>query len=159
MHEALKIAYYFVNLGIVDDTPLTNMKLQKVLYLANGMHLALTGKALLKEDIQAWKYGPVIPSVYNNFKNWGNKPIISPQPSGGLTLDANTQSILLDVWNITKSVDGIKLANWTHLPDSPWAEAAKRALNTPINPRLTEEYFRKSFNLTRQEAFVEEATN
>ncbi|KAA0989827.1 Panacea domain-containing protein [Dyadobacter aurulentus] len=152
MHDAIKVACYFVNLGIVDDVPLTNMKLQKVLYLANGMHLALTEKPLLSDDIQAWRYGPVIPSVYNTFKGWADKPITAPQPSGDLNLDANTQSILLDVWNITKSVDGIKLANWTHLPGSPWDEAVKRALNTTISPDLTKQYFKESFNISTQEA-------
>ncbi|KQS24740.1 Panacea domain-containing protein [Dyadobacter sp. Leaf189] len=152
MHDAIKVARYFVNLGIVDDVPLTNMKLQKVLYLANGMYLALTEKPLLAEDIQAWRYGPVIPSVYNTFKSWGDKPITLPQPADGLSLDANTQSILLDVWNITKSVDAIKLANWTHLPGSPWDEAAKRSLNTTISPELMKKYFRESFNLPHQAA-------
>jgi uncharacterized phage-associated protein len=50
---------------------LTNLKLQKLLYLAYGFHLSLFGEKLFDEKIQAWKLGPVIPSVYSEFKDHG----------------------------------------------------------------------------------------
>jgi uncharacterized phage-associated protein len=41
---------------------LTPMKLQKLLYLAHGYYVAITGQPLIDEDFEAWKYGPVAPS-------------------------------------------------------------------------------------------------
>ncbi|MBB6003994.1 Panacea domain-containing protein [Arcicella rosea] len=147
MFNATDIANYFINLGIVNDIPLTNMKLQKVLYIANGIHLAVKGEQLLKDVPEAWKYGPVFPSVYDRFKSWGNQPINRPQPSGNIVLESGTQEILSIVWEITKELDGIKLANWTHKPESPWDVSIKKGNNTPIDSEETKTYFRDTFNI------------
>ncbi len=40
------------------------MKLHKLLYYAAGWHLGFTGEPLFDEDIEAWQYGPVVPSIY-----------------------------------------------------------------------------------------------
>lgn len=42
---------------------MTNMKLQKMLYYQQGLHLAYFGTPLFDEDLEAWMYGPVVPSV------------------------------------------------------------------------------------------------
>ena len=54
----------------------TPLKLQQLLYLI-AKHYAdeNAGASLLNERFQKWKYGPVVPSVYEEFKNYGNKPI------------------------------------------------------------------------------------
>ena len=43
---------------------MTNMKLQKMLYYQQGFHLAYFGTPLFDKDIEAWMFGPVVPSVY-----------------------------------------------------------------------------------------------
>jgi uncharacterized phage-associated protein len=60
--------------GIVD---ITNLKLQKLLYFAFGIHLVLYDNNLFDANIQAWRLGPVVPSVYREFKNFGSSPIAS----------------------------------------------------------------------------------
>jgi len=57
----------------IDD--LTNLKLQKLLYFAYGVHLSLFNKKLFSDEIQAWKLGPVVPSVYKEFKDHGKNPL------------------------------------------------------------------------------------
>ena len=54
---------------------LTNLKLQKLLYFAYGVHLSLFNEKLFTDEIQAWKLGPVVPSVYIEFKDHGKNPI------------------------------------------------------------------------------------
>jgi uncharacterized phage-associated protein len=39
---------------------ISNLKLQKLLYYAQGFYLAIYGKALFEEDIVAWEHGPVV---------------------------------------------------------------------------------------------------
>ncbi|GDX36114.1 hypothetical protein LBMAG18_06250 [Alphaproteobacteria bacterium] len=57
---------------------LTNLKLQKLLYFAYGLHLALFDKKLFNDEFEAWQYGPVLRSVYKEFKNFGkDNPIDS----------------------------------------------------------------------------------
>ena len=41
----------------------SNLKLQKLLYYVQGFHLAVFGEPLFEEEIEAWMYGPVVPSV------------------------------------------------------------------------------------------------
>jgi uncharacterized phage-associated protein len=53
----------------------TNLKLQKLLYFAYGIHLAHFNKRLFESEIQAWPFGPVIPDVYFEFKDRGRNNI------------------------------------------------------------------------------------
>lgn len=53
----------------------TNLKLEKLLYFAYGIHISLYNERLFDEPIQAWRLGPVVPSVYREFKNFGSSPI------------------------------------------------------------------------------------
>jgi len=74
--ETFAAANYIIenlNKKKIDD--LTNLKLQKLLYFAYGVHLSLFDKKLFDDEIQAWKLGPVIPSVYNEFKDHGKNPL------------------------------------------------------------------------------------
>ncbi|QLH42366.1 MAG: DUF4065 domain-containing protein [Coxiellaceae bacterium] len=53
------------------------MKLAKLIYVAHGWSLALNDVPLIDEAVQAWKFGPVIESVYHEFKHFGNDVINS----------------------------------------------------------------------------------
>lgn len=76
MAEALDVASYFLaTLGNDPENDLTQLKLQKLCAYAQGYCLALTGKPLFNENIEAWKHGPVIPSLYRQFKAYGRKPV------------------------------------------------------------------------------------
>ena len=52
--------------GNVND--ISPMKLQKLVYYAHAWHLAFLGQPLIREEVQAWKFGPVIPDVYFNIQ-------------------------------------------------------------------------------------------
>lgn len=56
---------------------ITNLKLQKILYIAYGLHWCLYGENLFDSQIQAWRLGPVVPDVYNEFRDFSDKPIIT----------------------------------------------------------------------------------
>jgi uncharacterized phage-associated protein len=82
MLSAKDVAEYFVYL--VDEESgdnITNLKVQKLLYYAQGFHLAMRrGERLFSESIVAWKHGPVVIPVYSQYKGLGWQPI--PQPPG-----------------------------------------------------------------------------
>jgi uncharacterized phage-associated protein len=73
----------------IDD--LTNLKLQKLLYFAYGVHLSLFNEKLFEGEIQAWKFGPVIPEVYNEFKDHGKNPI-TPSSLARIVIDYSDES-------------------------------------------------------------------
>lgn len=78
-YSAIAVANAFIEKaaekGIRDLTP---MKLQKLVFFAHSWMLALSDKPLIKENVKAWKYGPVIDSIYHEFKSYGSKNITSP---------------------------------------------------------------------------------
>src|SRR4051794_29210853 len=68
-------AEYLVALSQDAGDPVTNLKLQKLLYYAQGWYLALNNDPLFNDRIEAWPHGPVVPRVYGRFKHWRWDPI------------------------------------------------------------------------------------
>lgn len=100
------------------------MKLIKLAYIAHGWHLAFFDKALISESVQAWKYGPVIESLYHGFKQYGNNPIPKSELSGLQDLSCDfiesTVPLLQKVWDKYKGLSGVELSALTHQPGTPW---------------------------------------
>ncbi len=75
-YSAIAIANAFIEkakkFGITDLTP---MKLQKLVFFAHSWSLAISDEPLIKDKILAWKYGPVIESIYHEFKGYGSRNI------------------------------------------------------------------------------------
>ncbi|WP_128546658.1 Panacea domain-containing protein [Larkinella soli] len=148
MFSALTIAKQFINRAIAEGKPLTPMKLQKLIYLAHGLHLARHKTPLIREKIQAWSYGPVIPDVYGRFKRFGNNPITTPMPPGDWDeeLDAQAQDSIHFAWDIAKDFNAIQLSNWTHVEGSPWFQSVSRNEGglidqEPIDNDVIKDYF------------------
>ena len=118
--SALLIADFFIRKGIESRNPVNPMKLQKLIYFAHGFHLALYNNTpLIKEEICAWKYGPVIASVYEQYKHYGNRPIDSIK-FRKLNLEPNLVEFLEFIWSSYSEYSAIRLSNLTHVENSPW---------------------------------------
>src|ERR1700712_2499331 len=116
METALAISNYFINKANSTGEILTPMKLLKLSYLAHGWYLGLNdGNALMPEYAQAWKYGPVIQTVYDGFKEYKGGQIMS------MGFDPNTSSyptvtnpeiipFLDKIWEVYGKYDGLKLS-------------------------------------------------
>ena len=74
----LAVANFFIEKSKASGVPVDPLKLQKLIYFAHGWHLAVTGEPLLDENVEAWPYGPVVPTVYHEFKKDGNSTIAGP---------------------------------------------------------------------------------
>lgn len=102
---------------------LTPMKLLKLVYIAHGWSLGLNNKPLFLEEVEAWKYGPVIRELYHSVKHYKNRPIEHPLPEPTETaIDSKDQALLDRVWEVYGSKDGITLSSITHRDGSPWSE-------------------------------------
>ena len=76
--NAISIANYFVDKAQREDFKITLLRLVKYVYIAYGFGLSILDRNIIDErfdKVEAWKYGPVIPSVYHSFKYNGDKPI------------------------------------------------------------------------------------
>ena len=137
VYSAGSIANYFLKLADTknkQDT-MTPMKVLKLIYFAHGWYAGLTGKKLIDEDVEAWMYGPVVSKVYEEFKNFGDRPVTKLaqyyEPFSGkydsydTPTDENVLAVLDRVWNVYGGFTGIQLSNITHAPDSPWSEVKR----------------------------------
>lgn len=111
------------------------MKLQKLLYFANGWWLAAKGRPLLTERPQVWRYGPVFKSVYRDFSRYGRSRI--PEPERRSPFDHNPPFVegeeadeirrMLDwIWSGYGHRSGPDLSDETHKPGTPWRNIAER---------------------------------
>lgn len=78
MYDVIDIVNHIILQANKNNTPVTNLLLQKVLYYLNAEHLVRTGKRLFQDTIEKWGYGPVIPDVYKEFKSKGAGLIDQP---------------------------------------------------------------------------------
>lgn len=109
--------------------PVTNLRLQKLLYYVQAWHLAINDAALFEEDFQAWIHGPVLPSQYRRFKAHGPSPIpVSADTSGdedSIPLPSVSDAVtehLHEVLEIYGPFNTWKLEQMTH-SEKPWIEA------------------------------------
>ncbi|MCK8664872.1 DUF4065 domain-containing protein [Pseudomonas azerbaijanoccidens] len=103
-----------------DESP-SPMKLQKLCYYAQGYLLAQE-KELFSEDFQAWQHGPVIPSLYVEYKDYGWKSISKEFPSDPIELDEFISKEVCDIVAAYGRFDGAALSTMTHR-EKPWLEA------------------------------------
>ena len=145
-YNASLIAYAFVKKGVETGKPVTQMKLQKMVYFAHGYHIAKYDEPLIKEDFEAWQFGPVAPSIYNEFRLYGSDPITVQEP-GKMeqalhTLSPDALDAINYTWEATKDVSAYKLSGWTHKKGSPWAAAYQpHIIGTVIKNNEIKSYF------------------
>lgn len=149
------IADYF--LCIVDresENLITPLKLQKILYYAQGYHLAIYDRELFPEDFQAWAHGPVNEKIYNKYKDWGYQCI--PKPNNTLKeFDEELIDFLNDIWATFGIYDGKYLEEQTH-KEEPWILARKgygpgMKCTVTISKDSMKQYFRKVLNENQQQ--------
>lgn len=75
MITARTAALYLLSKQDSEEPDISNLKLLKLLYYAQGTCLALYGRPLFNESIEAWLHGPVVPDVYHAYKVHGRQPI------------------------------------------------------------------------------------
>lgn len=102
---------------------ITNLKLQKLLYYAQGTAIKYTGKSLFNESIVAWDLGPVVVEVYNGYKRYGRKPI-DESMEAPIFDNNDVEVILKDVFEDYGQFSTSKLVEMTH-NETPWKETSK----------------------------------
>ena len=135
---------------------MTQIKLHRLIYYAHGWHLALRDEPLMDEFVEAWRYGPMTPTIFHEFKDFGTSPIsrlaTDFDPLTGRwdrtpSIDADDQATegLLDrVWAVYRVYSSGQLIRMTHEPSTPWSET--RAENRGIkNANIPNELIRRFF--------------
>lgn len=143
--SARDVVNYFLTKANPDEERISNLKMQKLLYYAQGFHLAMTGKPLFNESIEAWRYGPVVPAVYHELKQHRDGPL-PPAPEEfdpGAVFSAAQLEILDEVFEVYGQFSAWKLRDLTH-DETPWQRAQSNA--GTISHDSLREYFVTQLN-------------
>lgn len=134
-YPALVVANEIIKLANSENIPITPMKLQKILYLANGLCYSICSEKLIMERFEAWDYGPVVRNVYTTYKDFKGSNIKEPiddlvhisgwsfSKASSIIVDDKSLEIIKDAWNNTKNLDAFTLSAWSHNKNSPWDKA------------------------------------
>jgi len=144
-YRAASIANEFLDLSDQAGRKITQIEIQKLVYFAHGWNLALKEAPLIGELIEAWRYGPVVRTLYDAFKRFGSDPITEKALSWGMRGDGKftceipaiqsedpaedfyARELVRNIWQKYGSLAPFKLVEITHLPDSPWRQAFEQS--------------------------------
>lgn len=123
MYRAVDVAVEILRAGANHGKRFTHMQLQKLVYIAHGLSLANRNLPLIRENVNAWKFGPVIPEIYDRFKRYGAEPITLerlPESRQTSALDDESSTIISETVRIFGDLSGGQLSDMSHRSGSPW---------------------------------------
>lgn len=122
MADTLNVANRFLALAGERRDTLTPMQLLKLVYIAHGWMLGLYGVPLIRDEVQAWQYGPVIPKLYNAVRRYRSQPVEQAISSNANDpLSPQEESVIKQVYDIYGNMSGPALSRLTHAVGTPWA--------------------------------------
>jgi uncharacterized phage-associated protein len=140
-----------------------HLKLQKLLFLTAGFYAAQTkGAALIPEQFGVWEFGPVVESIYHEFKKFGSQPIDGYATEFDVSRGKSVAYIPGDreemFWHILRLViakygtwSGGQLSTLTHEPGSPW-EKAKQMKQSFVDTNEMRKFYEGNLNSLTPEA-------
>ncbi len=112
---------------------ITPMKLQKLLYFCHADYVVQFNKGLVKQEFEAWNYGPVIPSIYKEFKSDHKQPIrgrasifdpvTATRKIASCALPADEEENVRSLFDFYSRFSAEKLSDLSHAHNGPWRQA------------------------------------
>lgn len=146
---AVTVARYFIYLSSQEQELefLSHMRLQKLLYYAQGWSLAVRRRVMFEGVIEAWRHGPVVREAYTYFKSNQDDPIPFEQGDDPPGLTGDDKAFIRSIWESYKGYSAAGLRSKTH-QETPWVEARRglpddAASNREIPPGAMGDFFRR----------------
>ena len=138
MLNCFDIAQYFLAQADEDAGDLmSNLKLQKLVYYAQGCALALLDRPLFPEAIEAWAHGPVVPALYHEYKGSVGGAIPPLVMLDFSKYSVETRELLDEVYAVYGQFSAWKLRSMTQ-QEPPWHD-------TPAGQEITHEALQDHF--------------
>lgn len=162
MNKALDIARYIINYSIDLQKPISHLKLQKILFYIQAAFLVEKDTPAFCEEIVNWTYGPVVPEVYNSFKQYGyqdiydkilstSEMVLDPEtldisfdetPFNDAIIEEDSKLIIKNIVTVYKEDSAIKMMKKTHQED-PWKDTENGQI---IELNKIQDYYLKNLN-------------
>lgn len=138
--------YFLAHCGEESGDLISNLKLQKLSYYAQGFSLALLGRPLFNEKIEAWMHGPVVPDLYHHYKEHGNGALPVPGNFNTEKFSEDEMGLLDEVYKVYGQFSAWKLRNMSH-EEAPWVKTyIEGAASQEIKPEIMSEFFKTLIN-------------
>lgn len=129
-YDARAVANFLLDLADEGRVQLTQMSLLKLIYFAHGWHLARCASPLVRQDFEAWTYGPVIKVVRDEFSEFGDAAISGRATRFDLIagcrhvvrpeLMEQDQAFVRTIFKAYHGYSAWQLSELTHEAGSPW---------------------------------------
>lgn len=134
MATAVDVAEYIVGICIKNKNAITNMQLQKLLYCVQERFLREIGDPAFDDSIEAWKFGPVVPTAYYRFSGFGVMPITMIYPIKDPDLSKKDKKIIRSVVE-----EKLALSRWDLIDEitgdgGAWSRVYKSKGNRAVIP-------------------------
>ena len=139
-YRALDIAKYIINHEHEEGREISNLRLQKLLYFIQAKFIVETGKPCFSDPIEAWDFGPVVTSVYHEYKLFGSFDIASTDTA--VSIDEESASRIKNMLDFCSHYPTYQLVEITH-NQTPWKRARENPFSHVITLDSMEQYFRR----------------
>ena len=147
-HSSSEVSRYLLDRAEKNRMALSPMKLIKLVYIAHGWMLGLYGRPLIVEDVEAWRYGPVIPKLYKEVKKFRSKPVpanaFSKLEAG--KFDEYEEGVMDEVLDIYGKRTAFQLSQLTHSKNTPWDQTYNSdSRSLVISDQLIENHYARLY--------------
>lgn len=134
VYSANAVANCILRIGRGVGVSIDNVKLQKLMYFAQGWALVTLEHPLFDEEIQAWTYGPVVPELYMEARGYGNGSITGVfMTMQEIPRDSEEWDTIDEMMGVFGKCSTMDLVTLSTEPKSPWAAAWKKGKYTPLD--------------------------
>jgi uncharacterized phage-associated protein len=156
MHSPLAIANEFIKRAFAEGRRLTPMQIQKLVYLAHGWNLAVTGETLIEGWFEAWDWGPVNRPLYEALRKFGadpvdrllywgeDLPLFGSDNDGPVAIEdliGEEREVVDRTWKIYGKYEAFQLSALTHESGTPWDMVYEKRRNRQVSNNAIQEYF------------------
>lgn len=142
MLSVFNVANYFLScVDPDDDDCISNLKLQKLCYYAQGFYLAIYGKRLFDNDIHAWQHGPVVAELYHKYKSEHASCLVADADFDINSIPEDIRLFLDDVYQTYGQFSAWRLREMTH-QETPWQNSYNKTANDIISDEEMIKFFK-----------------
>jgi len=132
MRDGREVANFILDYADENGIPVTNLGLQKITYFCHVWFLVSTNKPLIKQNFEAWEFGPVLPYLYRVFNRFGEKKITTratklDHKTGNnviarIDIDKTEEKLLEGIVSFYSRLSVNQLVEQSHITGGPWHE-------------------------------------
>lgn len=144
-YNSVDVAKYIVAMSNSKKLSINMTKVQKLLYIAYGLYLAVKEERLTNEHPQAWPYGPVFPTTRNKLLKTDLYSIdFTDESLKDIINDKDVKSLLELVFRSFGTWSAGSLTSWSHGDGTPWQQTVSSE-NFIWGKQIPDDYIKQYF--------------